>query len=54
MHWIHAFEIICYLLTAVLVADIVAKKYWNELQVFFSGSLAGFVLELGAVRFMEI
>lgn len=54
MHWIHAFEIICYLLTAVLMADIVAKKHWNELQVFFSGALAGFVLELGAVRFTEI
>lgn len=54
MHWIHAFEIICYLLTAMLVADIVAKKRWNEWQVFVSGALAGFVLELGAVRFTEI
>lgn len=54
MHWIHAFELICYVLTAVLVVDIVAKKHWNELQVFFSGALAGFVLELGAVRFTEI
>lgn len=54
MHWIHAFEIICYLLTTALVADIVAKKTWHELQVFFSGALAGFVLELGAVRFTEV
>ncbi|WP_288767370.1 hypothetical protein [Varibaculum massiliense] len=54
MNWINSFEIICYLLTALLVTDIVRKKNWDELSLFFSAALAGFALELLAVRLTGI
>ncbi len=54
MNWISSFEIICYLITAVLVSDIVRKKNFDELSLFFSAALAGFALELLAVRLTGI
>ena len=54
VNWINSFEIICYLLTALLVTDIVRKKNWDELSLFFSAALAGFALELLAVRLTGI
>ncbi len=54
MNWINSFEIICYLLTALLVTDILRKKNWYEVSLFFSAALAGFALEMLAVRFTEI
>ena len=50
MNWINAFEILCYVITAILLADIVWKKSWEELRLFLSAALAGFILELLAVR----
>ena len=50
MNWINAFELICYVITFFLLADIVKRKNWQELYLFFSGALAGFMLELLAVR----
>ena len=49
MNWINSFEIICYLLTTALIIDIVRKKNWDELSLFFSAALAGFALEMLAV-----
>lgn len=54
MVWIHSFEIICYLLTAVLIFDMVRKKDREEGHLFLSAALAGFVLELLAVRLTAI
>lgn len=54
MNWINVFEIICYAITALLIADIVKKKNWNELGLFFSAALAGFILELLAVYLTDI
>ena len=50
MNWINAFEILCYVITAVLLWDIIRKKSWKELRLFLSAALAGFILELLAVR----
>ena len=50
MNWINAFEILCYVITALLLWDIIRKKSWKELQLFLSAALAGFILELLAVR----
>ena len=50
MNWINAFEILCYAITAVLLRDIIRKKSWKEMRLFLSAALAGFVLELLAVR----
>ena len=50
MNWINAFEILCYLITAVLLWDIIRTKCWRELRLFLSAALAGFILELLAVR----
>lgn len=54
MNWINAFELLCYALTAILLVDIIKARDWKELQVFLSGALAGFTLELGAVRLTDI
>ncbi|MBO4888130.1 MAG: DUF422 domain-containing protein [Firmicutes bacterium] len=50
MNWINAFEILCYVITALLLWDIIRKKSWKELRLFLPAALAGFILELLAVR----
>ena len=50
MNWINAFELLCYGITAMLLWDILRKKHWEELRLFLSAALAGFILELLAVR----
>lgn len=54
MNWINAFELICYFIVFVLVVDILKKKNYRELELLISGALAGFALELLAVRFTGI
>ena len=54
MSWIHAFEILCYTLTAILLFDLVHRKDIAGLKLFLSGALAGFALELLAVRVTDI
>ena len=50
MNWINAFELLCYGITAMLLWDILRRKQWEELRLFLSAALAGFILELLAVR----
>ena len=50
MNWINAFEILCYMITVVLLWDIIRTKCCRELRLFLSAALAGFILELLAVR----
>ena len=50
MNWINAFELLCYGITAMLLWDILRRKRWEELRLFLSAALAGFILELLAVR----
>ena len=50
MNWINGFELLCYGITALLLADMLRRKQWTELRLFCSAALAGFALELLAVR----
>ncbi len=50
MNWINGFELLCYGMTVMLLADVTIHKRWAELRLFCSASLAGFILELLAVR----
>lgn len=54
MNWINAFEVICYLITSLLIADMIKKRNRQELCLFLSSALAGFMLELLAVRLTGI
>ena len=54
MNWINAFELICYAITLIFLADILGKKSWQELLLFISAAFAGFALELLAVRVTDI
>lgn len=54
MNWINAFEIMCYLIVSILLVDIFKKENYRELGLLISGAIAGFSLELLAVRFTDI
>ena len=54
MHWIRAFELICYGIVAVMLCDLIRKKDWNSLFTFGSAALVGFVMELLAVTVTDI
>jgi hypothetical protein len=54
MNWINAFEVLCYIITALLVVDMVIRKKREELLLFLSSALAGYILELLAVRMTNI
>ena len=54
MTWIHTFELLCYILTANLLIEMIRGKNISELKLFLSGCIAGFALELLAVRVTDI
>ncbi|EGS31182.1 putative membrane protein [Peptoniphilus sp. oral taxon 375 str. F0436] len=54
MNWINSFEVLCYLIASILLIDILKNKNYRELGLLISGALAGFALELLAVRFTDI
>lgn len=54
MNWINSFELLCYFIVFILVVDILKSKNYRELGLLISGALAGFCLELLAVRFTDI
>ena len=54
MSWIIAFELMCYGIVAVMLADLIRKKDWNGLFTFGSAALVGFVMELLAVAVTDI
>lgn len=54
MNWINSFELICYFIVILLVVDIYKSKNYMELGLLISGALAGFSLELLAVRLTDI
>lgn len=54
MYWVHAFELLCYVITTLLIVDIFRKKLWRDFYLFISGAIAGFSLELLAVRVTDI
>ena len=54
MNWINAFELLCYAITLILLADLIRKKSREDLWLFVSAAIAGFALELLAVRVTDI
>lgn len=54
MNWINSFELICYFIVTILLVDIIKNKSYRELGLLISGALAGFALELLAVRLTDI
>lgn len=54
MVWIHGFEIMCYIITAMLIFNIARKRDREEGGLFLAAALAGFALELLAVRLTDI
>lgn len=54
MNWINSFEILCYIIVGILLFDIMKTKNYKELGLLISGALAGFSLELLAVRLTDI
>lgn len=54
MVWIHGFEIMCYIIAAMLISDMIRKRDREEGGLFLSAALAGFALELLAVRLTDI
>ena len=54
MNWINTFELLCYAITLMFLADIVRRKSREEFWLFVSAALAGFALELLAVRVTDI
>nr|WP_072537597.1 carotenoid biosynthesis protein [Anaerococcus mediterraneensis] len=54
MNWINSFELICYFIVTMLIYDIFKRKNYREFGLLISGALAGFALELLAVRLTDI
>ena len=54
MNWIHAFELLCYFIALALLVDMLRRRDIGELKLFLSGCIAGFALELLAVRVTDI
>ena len=54
MNWINSFELICYFIVTMLIYDIFKRKNYKEFGLLISGALAGFALELLAVRLTDI
>ena len=54
MNWINGFELLCYAITVLFLIDIIRRKSRNEFWLFVSAAIAGFALELLAVRVTDI
>ena len=54
MNWINGFELLCYGITLLFLVDVIRRKNREELLLFLSAALAGFALELLAVRVTDI
>ena len=54
MNWINGFELLCYGITLLFLVDVIRRRKREELLLFLSAALAGFALELLAVRVTDI
>lgn len=54
MSWLTVFELMCYLITAVMLCDLIRRRDWEALYTFGSAALVGFVMELLAVAVTDI
>ena len=54
MNWLIAFELMCYGIVAVMLADLIAKRDADSLFTFGAAAIVGFVMELMAVAVTDI
>ncbi len=54
MNWLNAFELICYAIVALMLADLIRKRDYNGLFAFGAAALVGFTMELLAVSVTDI
>ncbi len=54
MNWINGFEVMCYIITCLFIFDVLHRRDFAEIRLFASAALAGYALELMAVRVTDI
>lgn len=54
MNWINAFELMCYIIVAIMLIDCIHKKDYNALFTFGAAAIVGFFMELAAVAVTDI
>ena len=54
MTWINAFELMCYVIVAIMLVDLIRKKDYDALFTFGAAALVGFFMELAAVAVTDI
>ena len=54
MTWLNAFELMCYAITALLIADLLHRRDFDGLFTFGAAALVGFFMELAAVAVTDI
>ena len=54
MSWINAFELMCYIIVAIMLIDIIRIKDDDALFTFGAAALVGFFMELAAVAVTDI
>lgn len=52
--WINGFELMCYIIVAIMLADLIRKKDYDALFIFGAAALVGFFMELAAVAVTDI
>lgn len=54
MNWINGFELMCYIIVAIMLADLIRRRDSNGLFTFGAAALVGFTMELLAVAVTDI
>ena len=54
MSWNNAFELMCYIIVAIMLVDLIRKKDYDALFTFGAAALVGFFMELAAVAVTDI
>lgn len=54
MTWMNGFELMCYVIVAVMLADLIRKRDYDALFTFGAAALVGFFMELAAVAVTDI
>lgn len=54
MNFINGFEIMCYIIVAILLIDLIKHKDYDSLFTFGSAAIVGYVMELAAVAITDI
>lgn len=52
MNWLNAFELMCYIIVAIMLIDLVRKKDFDGLFTFGAAALVGYFMELAAGMFL--